>query len=940
MKTYIDKQLLAIEKALRWATNVPEAEQLQFRQDLINIRRELNKIRYAVEEHCSTAAFGESQMGKSYLISAMLSKPGEAFCVTDTSTGTKYNFINEINPSAPGSTVEATGLVTRFTANNEDTNIPQGYLKIRLLTVVDLILILSEAYYTQIVDYDNNKILRTSDINERLDAIQLGEYQDNTLLSEDDILDLEEYMRSLLMYNRAILNIVDSEFFAFLLKNVRRMSEEQILSTVTFLWDNNDDITRLFRDLVKAYREIEFSENIYVPFKSVLRKHGTMLDVSRLNEMYCKPENEPSEYIPTTDVRTPSGKNLQAKKSFLSALSAELYFVLPDNVVEEHPFLRDLDILDFPGARRPEKIKAASLSDGNNLPTAFRRGKVSYLFNKYSAAKRINSLMFCHNNNQSAESTMSYILNSWVNRNLGTTPQEREAIIKKSKVSPLFIISTWFNKDLVYHDEVKGRADLDERWRRRFNTVLEGEVLKSLSDEGSDHWFNNWTSKQYFDNIYMLRDFKFSKEFYSGYHPGPDNKSPELEPIIAPAYSDFMLDLKKSFCSDEFVKKHFANPEEAWDAAASINKDGTLRIIEGLNSIAPNLNDARETKFSTDIQSLVARLKALLENYYHTSDIAEEVRKAKKQARRANMQIDSQIGQNPFFFGTLIDAMMLDESKVRELIHSLLVNYKAQPKMSGKESQIFMSAGLSSENSRKQNEELLLEYTAADTLEECQQSLAEMGVDMTRLLATKQLQVGIAESVVNVVEEFWYEETLSHYAVSVIKDKVDSISGIVSTLYRLYKQLNVKADWIVKVDEYIQDYGTEGSVEVVSDYLSMMFNRLSTSFGYDYFDADKRRSIAEKNQQFKLQLSEALLNNKEGSTSIDLVADLDKQKTILQHNAFKSEDKDFLNRFPQYNSVWQWEERMKVGFAYSCELPDFDPIANEELGKILNEIKQ
>ena len=216
MKTIIDKQLQAIEKALRWSSNVPEAEQLQFRQDLINIRRELNKVRYAVEEHCSTAAFGESQMGKSYLISAMLSKPGEAFCVTDTSTGTKYNFINEINPSAPGSTVEATGLVTRFTANNDDTNIPQGYLKIRLLTVVDLILILSEAYYTQIVDYDNSKILRTADINERLAGLQLGDFQEKTLLSEDDILDIEEYMRSLLMYNRAILNIVDSDFFSFL----------------------------------------------------------------------------------------------------------------------------------------------------------------------------------------------------------------------------------------------------------------------------------------------------------------------------------------------------------------------------------------------------------------------------------------------------------------------------------------------------------------------------------------------------------------------------------------------------------------------------------------------------------------------------------------------------------------------------------------------------
>lgn len=101
MNTIIDQSLGAIEKALRWASNVPEAEQLQFKKELIDIRRELRKVKYAMEEHCSTAAFGESQMGKSYLVSAMLSKPGEAFCVTDSGTGEKYNFINEINPSAP-----------------------------------------------------------------------------------------------------------------------------------------------------------------------------------------------------------------------------------------------------------------------------------------------------------------------------------------------------------------------------------------------------------------------------------------------------------------------------------------------------------------------------------------------------------------------------------------------------------------------------------------------------------------------------------------------------------------------------------------------------------------------------------------------------------------------------------------------------------------------
>ena len=120
---YIDKKLDVVEQALRWHENVPASEQLEYKKKLINIRRSLKRIRYAVSEPCSTAAFGESQMGKSYLVSAMLSTPSHPFSVTDGKK--EYNFISEINPSSPNSTIEATGVITRFTTK-QDEQIPQG----------------------------------------------------------------------------------------------------------------------------------------------------------------------------------------------------------------------------------------------------------------------------------------------------------------------------------------------------------------------------------------------------------------------------------------------------------------------------------------------------------------------------------------------------------------------------------------------------------------------------------------------------------------------------------------------------------------------------------------------------------------------------------------------------------------------------------------------
>lgn len=45
---------------------------------------------------------------------------------------------------------------------------------------------------------------------------------------------------------------------------------------------------------------------------------------------------------------------------------------------------------------------------------------------------------------------------------------------------------------------------------------------------------------------------------------------------------------------------------------------------------------------------------------------------------------------------------MLNETELRELLHTILINNKAQVKMTNIESQVFIAAGLSTDNSRKE----------------------------------------------------------------------------------------------------------------------------------------------------------------------------------------------------------------------------------------------
>ena len=75
----ISRLTAALQQAFAWSRHVPEAEALSYKEKLVDIRRGLKKIQYALAEQCSAAAFGESQMGKSYLVSALLSTPDRPF---------------------------------------------------------------------------------------------------------------------------------------------------------------------------------------------------------------------------------------------------------------------------------------------------------------------------------------------------------------------------------------------------------------------------------------------------------------------------------------------------------------------------------------------------------------------------------------------------------------------------------------------------------------------------------------------------------------------------------------------------------------------------------------------------------------------------------------------------------------------------------------------
>jgi len=623
-------------------------------------------------------------------------------------------------------------------------------------------------------------------------------------------------------------------------------------------------------------------------------------------------------------------------KSFFSALIAELTFTLPASTSNEREFLKDIDILDFPGARRPEQIKETKLSEGKNLSTVLRRGKVSYLFNKYSKSKRITALLFCHNNNQSAESAMGSVLTDWINNNVGDSAAKRETFIQNSMVSPLFIIGTWFNKDLDYQNEAIGDADrLNERWQRRFNVVLEKEVLKSA--DVATHWFNEWTlSVHAFTNIFMLRDYKYSTAIFKGYNP--ETRQAESEEIIYDKYPNFLMDLRASFVNNPFVQLHFTNPGQAWDSSATVGNDGTKPIIKSLCDLAPNAASARAQKLSSDFKAQDKKLTALLEQYYHPEDNDQQLKQAKKQAGEACLLIDKNLGKDPYFFGRLIGKMMIRETELYELIHKQLLGAELAPSMRSEESSIYMGAGLDASVSDEENISRLCDYLGADDKDDCAELLLEQGIDIDKLLAQTRMVSSEENNLVSIVEQQWHEDFLAKRCSAAIKDKYSPIDTIISKLWTLYQVLNVHDILVERVRYYMRNLTREESVSIIADYLAMQLNAFVNSFGYEFLPVEERKNISLQNERLHLGLNEEVLskgNEKEGLT---LLADLDKKNDLLSNGGFSKEKRNFLLRYPQYKGMWQWQQKLRFGYAYACKLPDYDPVANANLKKIIDQI--
>ena len=547
--------------------------------------------------------FGESQAGKSYLVSAMASND-EHRLITRLGRET-YDFVQKINPQGSGK--ESTGLVTRFTMYGErDEEADPDYpVRLTFLAECEIVKILVNSYYSDFPDTATGiGDIRQLSRQVMEDLGRLPADKSGRRIPENEITSLEKYIES----RHGVLNASLGEAFWTLgRERIIYLNAAERARYYSVLWGGNNRFRDLFLRLAGTLEHLDHLETVMAPIRAVVvaRDSISLINVDALKKLESPDDSE-------VFVKTMSGVK-QIRLSELAALTAEI------RIPVENPkfdIIKNNDVLDFPGYRGRLDRDLSALdnpAEREIMSDAFLRGKVAYLFEKYTENYDLNALILCTAADSQINSPrIEDVISRWIRQTQGGDPQARSR-----HNCGLFWALTKFDKriaeDLDKENRVYGRGGL-----------LQQTVLEKF---GQCEWLKNWDGSEDnprpFSNIFLVRK------------PGLDcsfiDKADSRERGIREGYQQRLDLMKQDLCRDSDIRTYVRNPEAAWDAVLKVNDGGLDNLVKSIQAIDIRAikKDAVQNALSLLLRE---RLIPLFQQWNAVNSSQDERQAAKKKA--------------------------------------------------------------------------------------------------------------------------------------------------------------------------------------------------------------------------------------------------------------------------------------------------------------------
>ena len=534
--------------------------------ELTRLRRLASNLYSSAKVPVAAAVYGPSQVGKSLFVGRVLVPSSDDYSPLgrDEQNGEPayyqhLSFDNDLNPQSGSN--EATALVTRFTTKDRiaASTAPEYPVMVRALTRAQWLRVMARGFAVECVSSQHSW---TQDELEQLFEETSRRYSATEVDRRwrMDLLDAYAYMRTCerraFQSKEAVVNGMLSRY---------PLSEDGYIAIAAKLfWDNWGSLTTLFiriNDFLEKIATPEHDPAILTHWAGVrflLDSQRAKMHERRQSRCFKRVDWSDFHLVQkgawhVLDYRPGEGGGNEQLETIQAAMLELVVPILPHRLSEDwRKVIEQIDILDVPGMRAgrqgAEQGKRTSADTLDEQMEIIKRGKVAYLFERYTEELQIQTLLLlARGGNLEVTAQMKHHIDKWGKARYG----EDVWPAKVHEALPALFV---------------GVTGIDEEFRNReefadpmlYNTRL-GQLADALGPVMSDFGGRGKS----FTNVYPLR------------YPGTwdADKAARIKDGL-----EKWEHAGNAFLGSQMVQQYVANAAEKWDAAMA-DGDGGLSLI-------------------------------------------------------------------------------------------------------------------------------------------------------------------------------------------------------------------------------------------------------------------------------------------------------------------------------------------------------------------------